>query len=74
MKLFSCPNCGVVLDEERFYWPRIKYWDDYSEPPKSDSDLSTCGRLVGRYVNDELTWKPTLPCPVCKNPLTELDV
>jgi hypothetical protein len=69
MKLFSCYNCGVVLDPKVLAWPTKHF--DYSRQPRYSGDLSPCGRLVAVGPEGDLRWKPTLPCPVCQNPLTE---
>lgn len=49
MKLFSCWNCGVVLDADKICWP----------------DLSRVLPTATNSVWDGDRYVPVLHCPVC---------
>jgi len=54
VKLNSCDNCGVVLDEDKLPFPS----DIYNEEGVDDSK--------GAYNQKAKCFEVYVPCPVCK--------
>ena len=59
MNLVSC-NCGVVIDREKLYFPRV--WGDDG----AALDTSVWNHFLQDYV-------ATTPCPVCGEQILEKD-
>lgn len=56
MRLISCDNCGIVLDDDKVKWPEM--WDDEGEFIEGS----------GQWDGDRFV--PVMPCPVCKEEIT----
>lgn len=54
MKLISCNDCGVVLDQDKLHFASDIYDDDGSV----DDNLA-------QYNPDTRTYEASVPCPVC---------
>ena len=59
MLLISCEKCGVVLDKDRFTFPKMDdIYNEHGEP-----DRSRCVYDPDRYP----FYVPSVPCPICHN-------
>ena len=59
MNLFSCDNCGVVLDKRKVHFPVDIYTED-----GIDSDFGT-------YSQNQRSWVAYIKCPVCGEKIEE---
>lgn len=58
MNLISCDSCGVVLDKNKLRFPEDIWTED------------GCVDMTKAVWKDK-DHKPFVPCPVCKEPVTE---
>lgn len=59
MRLISCDNCAVILDEDKIEWPEM--YDDEGEFING----------TGEWDGDVDTYQPVIPCPVCKETIVK---
>ena len=60
MKLISCDNCGVMLDQDKLPFP----YDIEDEKGNIDDDKA-------EWCNEDEEYLPKTKCPVCKGTILE---
>lgn len=63
MKLLSCDNCAVVLDQDKLNFPK-DIWDYDGETESIDSSKA-------EYNQSTCTWEAFTTCPVCNEKIFE---